>query len=83
MLLLCLEVAEWEEVNEMSAVYSTQGLRPNNEDRAVTKKLVGWDPKIEADARNKEDVVHIFAILDGHGGEVRHKSVVISVVIYY
>lgn len=64
------EGEEWESVEELSVVYSTQGLRATNEDRAVTKKVEGWGQSSDGTIiRAKDDTVHIFAILDGHGGE--------------
>ena len=55
---------EWSEVGEHSAVFSMQGRRPGNEDRAVIKKV-----EMVEDVNNGDDV-HIWAVMDGHGGDV-------------
>lgn len=50
---------EWSEVGPRASIYSMQGRRPNNEDRAVSRAVsLGTRPP-----------VHVFAVLDGHGGE--------------
>lgn len=65
------EGEELETVDELSAIYSTQGLRDNNEDRAVTRKVEGWGMSSSGTPiKTKDDAVYIFAVLDGHGGEV-------------
>jgi len=52
---------EWSEVTDNCVIYSMQGRRPGNEDRAACRTvktgLTGSKP------------VHIFAVMDGHGGE--------------
>jgi len=54
---------EWSEVGKHSAVFSMQGRRPGNEDRAVIKKVE------MVEGINDEDAVHIWAVMDGHGGD--------------
>jgi len=54
---------EWSEVGEHSAVFSMQGRRPGNEDRAVIKKVE------MVEGVNNGDDVHIWAVMDGHGGD--------------
>lgn len=49
---------EWSEVAEHCIIYSMQGRRPCNEDRAVERTI-----------RTGSEKVRIFAVLDGHGGE--------------
>ena len=41
-----------------------QGRRPGNEDRAVIKKVE------MVEGVNNGDDVHIWAVMDGHGGDV-------------
>lgn len=48
---------EWSETGPLSSIYSMQGRRPNNEDRAVHRRV-----------SCPGGAVHIFAVLDGHGG---------------
>merc|ERR1712062_229827 len=56
------EAKEWSEKDERSAVFSMQGKRDNNEDRAVMRTV-----------RMLEDIdkteVHVWAVMDGHGGQ--------------
>merc|ERR1711915_490691 len=56
------KVTDWSELGEHSALYSMQGRRPGNEDRGVIKK-VG-----KIDGLANEEAVHIWAVMDGHGG---------------
>ena len=51
-------------MREHSTVFCMQGRRPGNEDRAVMKKVE------MVEGVNNEDV-HIWAVMDGHGGHVR------------
>ena len=55
---------EWSEVGEHCAVFSMQGRRPGNEDRAVIKQV----EMVEGVNNGKN--VHIWAVMDGHGGDV-------------
>merc|ERR1711892_1305168 len=55
---------EWSEVSEHSAVFSMQGRRPGNEDRTVIKKV-----EMVEEMRDLGDDVHIWAVMDGHGGD--------------
>ena len=55
---------EWSEVTEHSAIFSMQGRRPGNEDRAVIKRV-----EMVEGVENDDDV-HIWAVMDGHGGDV-------------
>ena len=64
-LLLFMAESEWSEVSDESAIFSMQGRRPGNEDRAVMKQV----EMIEGLER-KGDSVHIWAVMDGHGGNV-------------
>ena len=58
-----LPAKEWTHGDERSAVFSMQGKRDNNEDRAVIKTVTSLsDP-------DKEEV-NIWAVMDGHGGQV-------------
>ena len=61
---------EWSEVSEHSAVFSLQGRRPGNEDRAVTKRV----KMVEGIESEGDDDVHIWAVMDGHGGDVSIKK---------
>jgi len=54
---------EWSEVGEHCAVFSMQGRRPGNEDRAVIKQV----EMVEGVNNGKN--VHIWAVMDGHGGD--------------
>ena len=56
---------EWSEVSEKSAIFSMQGRRPGNEDRAVIKRV-----ELVEGIDNAEEEVHIWAVMDGHGGIV-------------
>ena len=56
---------EWSEVSEHSAVFSMQGRRPGNEDRAVIKKV-----EMVEEMKGSGVDVHIWAVMDGHGGDV-------------
>ena len=62
-LLLSSPAKEWSERDQRSAVFSMQGKRDNNEDRAVMRTV-----------RMLEDIdkteVHVWAVMDGHGGQV-------------
>merc|ERR1719192_1253671 len=62
------EAKEWREKDERSAVFSMQGKRDNNEDRAVIRTV-----------RTVEDIdqseVHVWAVMDGHGGQVNIKPI--------
>ncbi|XP_023327077.1 probable protein phosphatase 2C 49 isoform X2 [Eurytemora carolleeae] len=49
---------DWEEVQDCSIIYSLQGRRHGNEDRAVARVV----KTVDGDVR-------IFAVMDGHGGE--------------
>ena len=55
---------EWSKVGEHSAVFSMQGRRPGNEDRAVIKQVE------MVEGVNNVKNVHIWAVMDGHGGDV-------------
>ena len=57
---------EWSEVSEQSAIFCMQGRRPGNEDRAVIKRV-----ELVEGIDNAEEEVHIWAVMDGHGGNVR------------
>ena len=46
-----------------SAVFSMQGRREGNEDRAVIRRVEGLNQR-------EGDAVHIWAVMDGHGGDV-------------
>jgi serine/threonine protein phosphatase PrpC len=56
---------EWSEVSEQSAIFCMQGRRPGNEDRAVIKRV----EMVEGIEQERDDV-HIWAVMDGHGGNV-------------
>ena len=43
-----------------------QGRRPGNEDRAVTKRV----KMVEGIESEGDNDVHIWAVMDGHGGDV-------------
>lgn len=59
------EASEWGEVAEFSAIFSLQGRRPNNEDRAVYKKIS--NPMLGE--KTDTNPSHLYAVMDGHGGE--------------
>ena len=61
---LCLSDSEWSELGSHSAVFSMQGRRPGNEDRAVIKRV-----EMVEGVDDDEEAVHIWAVMDGHGGE--------------
>merc|ERR1719278_421428 len=51
---------EWSETGALSSIYSMQGRRPDNEDRAAHRTVsCPWEGVRP---------VHIFTVLDGHGG---------------
>jgi len=56
--------SEWSELGSHSAVFSMQGRRPGNEDRAVIKRV-----EMVEGVDDDEEAVHIWAVMDGHGGE--------------
>merc|ERR1711915_1013134 len=56
------KVTDWSELGEHSALFSMQGRRPGNEDRGVIKKVGKIDGLVD------EEAVHIWAVMDGHGG---------------
>ena len=67
-MLMCMAESEWSEVSEQSAVFSMQGRRPGNEDRAVIKRV-----EMVEGIEQEGDDVHIWAVMDGHGGNVCFK----------
>ena len=52
-------------MTEHSAIFSMQGRRPGNEDRAVIKRV-----EMVEGIENNGDDVHVWAVMDGHGGDV-------------
>ena len=56
-------------------MFSMQGKRDNNEDRAVIRTV-----------RMVEDIdkteVHVWAVMDGHGGQVKIKDLNISLLLF-
>ena len=69
-LLLFIAETEWSEVSEQSAIFCMQGRRPGNEDRAVIKKV-----EMVEGIEQEGDDVHIWAVMDGHGGHVSLKTI--------
>lgn len=74
-------LASWKLENEYTAVYAVQGHRPSMEDRFVVNERIG------------DSDVSLFAIFDGHGGEVnfelqrvliiKRKFILIVCLIYF
>ena len=60
-------MSEWSELSDHSAIFSMQGRRPGNEDRAVIRKVETVEGMEESD---DDDDVTIWAVMDGHGGHV-------------
>ena len=58
-------MSEWSELSDHSAIFSMQGRRPGNEDRAVIRRVETVEGMEESD-----DDVTIWAVMDGHGGHV-------------
>eukprot|EP00092_Neocalanus_flemingeri_P103728 GFUD01132765.1.p1 GENE.GFUD01132765.1~~GFUD01132765.1.p1 ORF type:complete len:513 (+),score=163.10 GFUD01132765.1:188-1726(+) len=58
---------EWSELSDHShsAIFSMQGRRDANEDRAVIRRV----KTVEGVEENDGDAVHIWAVMDGHGGD--------------
>ena len=65
-------------MNEQSAVFSMQGRRPGNEDRAVIKRV-----EMLEGIENAEGEVHIWAVMDGHGGHVSINSTIANLIFFY
>ena len=63
----CGASREWRERDERSAVFCMQGRRDNNEDRAVIRTVA----MLEGVDREQ---VHIWAVMDGHGGQVSQEG---------
>jgi hypothetical protein len=62
---MLMEETEWSEVSEQSTIYSMQGRRPGNKDRAVSKRV-----EMVEGIEKIGDGVHIWAVIDGRGGNV-------------
>ena len=56
---------EWSESSSHSAVFSMQGRRPGNEDTAIMETVK------TVDGLDEGADVQIWAVMDGHGGDVR------------
>ena len=65
-IMITIADTEWSELRGHSAVFSMQGMRDGNEDRAVIKRVKTVEGLEESD----DEAVHIWAVMDGHGGEV-------------
>ena len=63
--ILIIVETEWSELGSHSAIFSMKGRREGNEDRAVIKRV----ETVEGVEDSGEDV-HIWAVMDGHGGDV-------------
>lgn len=61
---LIISVKEWSEKKWNSCVFSMQGKRENNEDRAVIETVE------MVEGAGSGDTVDIWAVMDGHGGHV-------------
>eukprot|EP00092_Neocalanus_flemingeri_P038604 GFUD01042033.1.p1 GENE.GFUD01042033.1~~GFUD01042033.1.p1 ORF type:complete len:597 (+),score=180.25 GFUD01042033.1:155-1945(+) len=59
------EETEWSELSDHSHSFSMQGRRDANEDRAVIRRV----KTVEGVEENDGDAVHIWAVMDGHGGD--------------
>jgi len=59
------DVTEWTESIWNSSVFSMQGKRDNNEDRAVMETI----KMVEGVPGDKHKEVHLWAVMDGHGGQ--------------
>ena len=59
-------MTEWTESIWNSSVFSMQGKRDNNEDRAVMETI----KMVEGVPGDKHKEVHLWAVMDGHGGQV-------------
>ena len=57
-------VKEWSQKKWNSCVFSMQGKRDNNEDRAVIETVE------MVEGVGQSDTVDIWAVMDGHGGQV-------------
>lgn len=58
------EASEWSELSSNSAIFSMQGRRPGNEDRAVIRRV----ETVEGVEEREGEGVTIWAVMDGHGG---------------
>ena len=56
-------MSEWSELSDHSAIFSMQGRRPGNEDRAVIRRVETVEGMEESD---DDDDVIIWAVMDGH-----------------